>query len=158
MTVYVVATTEPNWLLFAFCQAVWPISAIYSYYMTYLKVWPLKIPIGLSAGNKMINVTKSADFIKDVHSQQNNIKKQCQLDGPAYNSVRLDKAAPSQGNLLVCSVWARTRSLPCAQNAGGWSQLTSTESVLKLLNSLKTRQNALVNNLKGADIPKGYSI
>ena len=35
------------------------------------------------------------------------------------------------------------------------SQLTSTESGL---NSLKTRQNALVNNLKGADSPKGHSI
>ena len=31
------------------------------------------------------------------------------------------------------------------------SQLTSTESGL---NSLKTRQNALVNNLKGADLPR----
>ena len=94
MTVYVVATTEPNWLLFAFCQAVWPISAIYSYYMTYLKVWPLKIPIGLSAGNKMINVTKSADFIKDVHSQQNNIKK---------NNVS------STGLLTTRSGWLRPR-------------------------------------------------
>ena len=135
--------------------------------MTYLKFWPLQIPIGFlldtlglnkNSGYKIINLTKWADFIKDVHSQ---------------NKITKNNNVSSTGLLTTQSGWPSLRPRPPSSTCYSvqlergpgcrcrGTQVESVESADVKWNwteLAKTRQNALVNNLKGADSPKGHSV